>query len=314
MRVWSVVALLLLTAWAGCLGEEDGDVAPDPSAAPPQKGYLRGVVVDETIRPIAGAVVTVIQNGTEHATLTTGEDGEFGVGDLLAGNYTLNVTAPGFLDREVPAVVKGGELTPELVRITLVPVPVDAAFVWPIVWNGQISCGTTYQNWCAAMNFVTGVQIFNDESFRFLYDEFMAWQRTPDMLQVEFVWEPNSEVGKWAYAGFWASTWEEWNECLCTPNILAVEEGDGYILVKVGREAMEEYDVGFTTGIGVGVSAGSADPPGNPDRASVMLNQPFEGFMHVFYGCLPDEDWRFTEHGDPECDPNSLAAAADAKA
>lgn len=314
-----MVVLLLLVAWAGCVDKAaEDDVNPAKNApAGPTTGFLRGVVVDEAIRPIEGAVVTVRQNGTEHAVLTTDIDGNFGVGKLDAGNYTLNVTKPGFLDREVSARVEAGVQIPDAIRVTLIPIPVDAAFVWPIVWNGQIACGTTLQNWCAALNLVTGVQVFNDESFRFLFDEFMAYERTPDMLQVEFVWEANTEVSKWAYAAFWASTWDEWNECLCTPNILSIEEGDQYILVKVGADVMTEFDVGFSRGVGVGVSAGSGllDPESlDPTKLTVMVNQPFEAFMHVFYGCVPDEAWRFTTDGDPTCDPNSLAAAADAGA
>lgn len=318
MRVWWIAALLVVTTWAGCVDDPDDDVDPAGGGAPGlTTGYLRGVVYDETIRPIDGAIVNVTQNGTNHAVLTTDLDGEFGVGDLEAGNYTLNVTKPGFLTREIRATVEAGLQTPDLIQITLIPIPVDAAFVWPIVWQGHVACGTTLQNWCAAINLASGVQVFNDESFRFLYDEFMAWQRTPDYLQVEFIWEANTEVSKWAYAGFWASTWEEWNACLCTPNILALEEGDQYILVRVGSEIMKEFDVGFTTGVGVGLSAGSGvtDVESiDPTKATVMVNQPFEAFMHVFYGCVPDEDWRFTTDGEPTCDPNSLAAKADAGA
>ena len=35
-----------------------------------------------------------------------------------------------------------------------------------------------------------------------------------------------------------------------------------------------------------------------------MVNQPFEAFFHVFYGCVPPEGWLFTVDGEPPCDPD----------
>lgn len=305
--------MVVLTGLAGCVDDEDpAAVAPETDDAL-ATGFIRGVVVDEAIRPVESAVVTIFIDDHEAAILTTDADGNFGVGDLEPGNATVNVSKPGYTPAEVTTVVEAGVQTPDLLQITIAAVPVDTSFVWPIVWQGQVSCGTTFQNWCAAANFVTGVDVAEDTSFFFLYDEFMEHQRTPDFLQAEFLWTPNQPSSQWAYTGFWASTWEEWDECLCTPNIIVTEEGSEYLLVQAEREAMEQYDVGYTTGIGIGFSAGQAGLDGfqnNPDKTTVMVNQQFEGFFHVFYGCLPPEGWRFTEHGDPPCDPKSLKGQA----
>lgn len=262
--------------------------------------------------------MTVIVDGLDHATVTTDANGEFGMGGLPPGEHEVRVTKEGFIAKQVNATVEAGVQTPDLVEIMLLAVPTDSSYVLPFIWDGMVTCGTTFQNWCAAINLASGVDLFPDESFRFLFDEFMAQERTPDFLQVEVIWEPNNEFSQWAYGAFWASTWEEWEECLCTPNILATETGSGYILVQVPREAMEEFDVGFSTGIGVGFSAGEGltayeDVAEHPDRATVMVNQPFEAYMHAFYGCVPDPDWRFTEtETDPVCDPDSLKDGASA--
>jgi hypothetical protein len=312
-------ALLLAVALAGCTDDAgDADAMTDTMTQEAlTKGVLRGVVVDEAIRPLADAVVQVKRAGVPVVEVATDADGNFGVPNLDAGNYSVNATKPGYLGNEVPAVVVGGDNLPPIVQILLQAAPVDAAFVWPHLWNGQVACGTTTQNWCAAINFVSGIEISEDNSFLFLFDDYMAYGRTPDFLQVEFVWEPNSPASNWAYAGFWASTWEEWEDCLCTPNILATVEGSGYILVQVEGSAMAEFDVGFTRGIGVGMSAGQAGLDAilaNPDRTTVMVNQPFEAFLHTFYGCLPEPGWQFTLHGDPTCDPTSLDRAEGASA
>lgn len=313
MRIW-VVLMLGAVSLAGCSeaeGDDPGGLDEENDDEALTTGVLRGVVVDTAIRPLADAIVSIRQNGSVVIEVATDPDGNFGVPNLDAGDYAVNVSKPGFLPSEVPGTVVGGENLPDLIQILLEPAPVDAAFVMPFVWSGQVGCGTTLQNWCAAVKFVTGIEVAEDESFRFLFDEFMAVQRTPDFLQVEVVWEPNNDLSRWAYGAFWASTWEEWEECLCTPNILGVTTGETYILTQVNRTIMEEYDVGFSTGVGVGFSAGEGigayqDLLAHPDRLTVMVNQPFEAFMHAFYGCIPDPDWRFTTHGEPECDPQSV--------
>jgi outer membrane receptor protein involved in Fe transport len=64
-------------------------------------GQVRGVVHDPQHRPIAGATVTLrAQSSNWTATAQSDSEGEFHFADVQAGNYTLNVTAPGFNAQE----------------------------------------------------------------------------------------------------------------------------------------------------------------------------------------------------------------------
>ena len=64
-------------------------------------GKVRGVVHDPQHRPIAGATVTLrAQSSNWTATAQSDSEGEFHFADVQTGDYTLNVTAPGFNAQE----------------------------------------------------------------------------------------------------------------------------------------------------------------------------------------------------------------------
>jgi hypothetical protein len=112
---WATALLCVLLA--GCASEgskkdvvEFGDGSrvelegDDPSAG---KGSILGVVVDETIRPIVGAHVSV--TGSD-ATAVTDSSGVFHVADLEPGTYFFRVNATGFLPTQASADVIAGEV------------------------------------------------------------------------------------------------------------------------------------------------------------------------------------------------------------
>jgi len=60
-------------------------------------GAISGTVTNPNKEVIAGATITVKNNGTnKEATATTGDDGGFRVGNLEPGTYTVTVNASGF--------------------------------------------------------------------------------------------------------------------------------------------------------------------------------------------------------------------------
>src|SRR5687768_16775861 len=92
MRTFPTVAALALlsTVLAGCSGGQDGEAAIPTG---PGQAMLRGVVVTAAIVPIPNATVAVEPGGFE---TTTDGDGEFEVGPLDAGAYSLAVRAQGY--------------------------------------------------------------------------------------------------------------------------------------------------------------------------------------------------------------------------
>src|SRR5688572_25608227 len=102
MMTRRTLAMALMLFLAGCSGSADSDDADQPPApgddafkglvATDTTGVIRGIVVDQTIRPLGGALVetTVPEKGKVSATSL--EDGSFGFDKLPEGTYFLRVT------------------------------------------------------------------------------------------------------------------------------------------------------------------------------------------------------------------------------
>jgi outer membrane receptor protein involved in Fe transport len=72
-------------------------------------GNVRGIVHDPQHRPIQSAQVTIRARGSSwSATAQTNADGEFEVGAVPVGEYTITVSAPGFSSTQVPLEVASG--------------------------------------------------------------------------------------------------------------------------------------------------------------------------------------------------------------
>ena len=68
-------------------------------------GELRGTVVDSAGAAISGATVVVTNQATNEArTVTTNEDGQFAVSNLVVGSYTVAVSSSGFANSTVKDV------------------------------------------------------------------------------------------------------------------------------------------------------------------------------------------------------------------
>src|SRR5688572_13911789 len=127
MRAASVVLALLL---AGCSGDADpaeedlgGDAFP-----------VSGVVVDQNIKPIAGARVTL--DGSQ--TNETGADGSFLFADVAAGAHQLRVEADGYLPQQAIANALA-EAAP--VRIILSAIPLPSGFNQTFSFDGFFEAG-----------------------------------------------------------------------------------------------------------------------------------------------------------------------------
>ena len=71
-------------------------------------GGVKGTVVNRAGRaPIAGAALTLSQNGETVAAATSDADGKFLVEGLPNGMYDLMIKADGFLDANVNVTIEG---------------------------------------------------------------------------------------------------------------------------------------------------------------------------------------------------------------
>ena len=128
LLLFSLLVLLPLFV-AGCQPTATGNVLGyllaqrtgrlQPAAADAPRGALVGVVTDEALRPIAGAVVVVAERtGAPHVAYT-GADGRYRIERVPAGQYAPAAVAPGFAEQTqqnsfgMPTLVtiRGGEQT-----------------------------------------------------------------------------------------------------------------------------------------------------------------------------------------------------------
>ena len=93
------------------------------AATPPAaktRGHIAGVVVDQAIRPIAGARVALPGLDLKR---TTDRDGGFGFVDLIPGPYYITVNATGYAPAEAVLEVKADQFTRAKVVLTAIPPP-----------------------------------------------------------------------------------------------------------------------------------------------------------------------------------------------
>lgn len=113
------VALLLGSALAGCSASPSNassgdalDLGSVPIEAGSSTGAIRGVVVDEAIRPLAKAHISF---GSRN--VTADDQGRFSFADVTPGTVFLKVTAKGYLSVQTSAVVEAGKIVD--VRVAL---------------------------------------------------------------------------------------------------------------------------------------------------------------------------------------------------
>src|SRR5688572_22037468 len=152
----AVAWALLLAVLAGCA--EDGGPEADPIEpafeeleleATATTGVLRGVVVDEAIRPVGGAEVVVTNGGRN---MTTTPDGLFGFAAMEPGTYFLAISKPGFLAVQQSAEVVAGESEPPVLKVVLKADENYNPYVTSLVFDGWIECTTSFLVLCGAPN------------------------------------------------------------------------------------------------------------------------------------------------------------------
>jgi len=82
-------------------------------------GAIRGVVVDEAIRPIAAASIAYVGHN-----LTTDAQGRFAIEGLAPGTLFLQASAKGFLKVQTSAVVEAGKVADVRIALPADPTPV----------------------------------------------------------------------------------------------------------------------------------------------------------------------------------------------
>lgn len=295
MAVLVVAAL----AFAGCA--QDRDQTEEATEGPQvEVGELHGVVVDDTIQPLAGATVTA---GPGDLQATTDRNGSFVFRDLDPGTYTLTATLDGYLESTVVGSVLRDRASP-VVKIIL---PIDTeqlAFVSPYTFKGLFECGGGIDDiTCSNVNIITWVvlglgNVTNDRSL------FLQWiDGPPTYLQTELVWESTQPLGDSLGFAVGGATEEQLSTGMATTHNYTF--GPSPLVLTIPQPELNDSGIGVDRALLTQVvPAPWQDIPGgcviyDPCGPGVQAMQPFETFTHAFYGFKPEDGWQFSIDGTP---------------
>ena len=266
VRAWALLAVVVL---AGCSGDDVPRKAPDQFdlddvevETTQTTGGIRGVVVDQAIRPIAGATLSLVDGARN---TTTDDGGQFAFGALEPGAYFLHASAPGFTPVQASAEVSAGAITDVRVLMTadLSPVPYHET----IAFDGFIDHSVPLATYIADI-FLTSLL---NQSICKCWQVFDSGPATT--IVFEMVWEATSEppVGE-------ADLYYQFAEHDGPTQNIQSEFHASPILEHFDREAL----FGNWTVFDVHYGGGSN---------WVQVNQKFSSFITLWYNAPAPEGW-----------------------
>lgn len=151
-RPFLAILLTVGVLLAGCTGASSSDVPQDagpeaigPSAEPARAsettGAIAGLVVDDSLQPIPGALVGLQD---QPLTATTDAAGSFTFNALEPGRYVVLANALGYQAATKAANVVAGEIVNA--QIVLTSLPTTVPFPETLQFNGLIECGWGIDN------------------------------------------------------------------------------------------------------------------------------------------------------------------------
>lgn len=268
-------------------------------------GVIRGVVVDDAIRPLANATVTVRGDGGVNRTSVTGADGFFGFKGLAPGTWFVAATKLAHEPAQATTEVVAGVGEPPVVRLMLSFVPSEAPYAVSFKVEGFVECIVPGANVCFILNFYPCLlagycdNVTNDNSVFHVVDPVVAAQRIPDWAQIEMVWESTQALTDWLSIRVSPYSWDDGAgvddraQSALSPSPL---------VFTINGTTAADWDLGTSEGFALETFSGGNDETcgGLPVRActGVQLNQRVDYFFHLFYGYAPPEGWRFSEDGE----------------
>jgi hypothetical protein len=302
MRAVLPLLALLTTAFAGCAGDAS---SPDEAEIPEEAfddleleatdttGIIRGIVVDDAIRPLEGAIVTLTIPGAGKQTVETTEAGTFGFDDLEPGTYFMRAEKFRYTSAQQSVEVVAGVKEPPVAKVLLVPDGSIEPFFQAITYDGYIECTTSFLVLCGLPNLLTGQEITQD---RFTWTTYFIPNST--WIQAEMVWQSSQSLSPNLYFEM---------EALDGPcegdGFLNRTEGPSPVYAVFDPEEHPDNNIGEECGIYFSLFSGHNDPlPRQPVTGwgiGVTIQQDFTMYIHSLYSFVPAPGWRFTVDGDP---------------
>jgi hypothetical protein len=306
-------ALLLGAILAGCAGTPAGADATTQASgfrtleATATTGVIRGVVVDEAIRPLANATVTAHGPDGANRTAVTNAVGFFGFEAIAPGSWFVSVRKLAYTEVQQNVEVAAGVAEPPLVKLQATLVPSQVPFANTFHVDAFVECILPGANVCAIANLYPCVFLgycsnaTADTSFVFLYSEVMPLNRVPDFLQAEIVWESTQAVSDWLNIRYSAHGPEDG---------AGLDERQGGIrgpsplVMRMNETTLTKWDTGTKKGIMYEFFGCLPEWAAYLSGcAGVVLNQKVSLYFNVFYGYAPPEGWSFSGDGAPPPPP-----------
>ena len=297
MRLPLVVGVLALSL-AGCATEPEPTPAEGLGEAVQVEvtettGAIRGVVVDDAIRPLAGVLVALAP-GERFANTT--EAGVYTFSNLEPGTYFVSASRFGYSSAQQSVEVVAGDREPPVVKVQLVRDPTQRAYVVSQQFTGFIMCTSSVVALCGAPNVVSNV---------LLCPAFNICQGnvTDDRFGWDFFYEPNATYIQSEIV--WSST-----QPLSTQLSLQMETivgcdaedyertvaGDSPIINYALADEIAAAEIGGECSIFHSLFSG--DTAGTPLGAT--LQQKYEAYSTAFYGYTPPEGWSVVDGYTPQ--------------
>ncbi len=299
-----VSALGLLALLSGCAdnGSDETDLVAIPVTA--DTGGIRGVVVDDAIRPISGATVEVVN--TDQAA-TTGEDGGYVITGLATGTYVVKASHPFYESAQQTVEVVAGVAEPKATKFQLIQVVFAEPYYLTQKFDGFIVCsaglpGVGYSEECGEGVGVpcevpvlgcqrAGGQENNEVQYDFTVDGPFV-----QTLLVEQVWTPSAQTAATGQLLTYVST--NWVcDPFCGGDQIAQGSGVSPIYIRADAETLDGFNLTADTLITTFTWANTdaMDPTGTTGIPNVILNQDYQLFVTASYYLPLPEAWSFVK-------------------
>ena len=304
---WLPAVVLVVSLLAGCSGAPDAGPA-EPAVdfegleleATATTGVIRGIVVDEAIRPLGNATVTLSPG--DETTVST-KAGTFGFDDLEPGTYFLRVEKLGYNATQTSTDVVAGVEEPPIVKVLLTANPGTVPYVEALQFNGFLSFGAAVFATSIGTTIYGPVsEALSDTSiWTITFTELPMWAQGELLFEANqpagggFIWEMTDtsnthkghrETGPSPLLAYWnATVLIENNETTLDP-----ERGIAYRFFGGPHPMCRLPDPDFPPPL-----------PRNPwpFGCGLTVQQRADAYIHHFYNFVPPEGWRFSVDGDP---------------
>jgi hypothetical protein len=336
MRPRLLLALLVVASVAagGCAGKAADAAKAPPTSPTATTGVLRGIVVDEAVRPLAGVNVTANgQGGTWNAT--SAGDGTFAIGGLQPGTYLVSAGRRYYSAAQVAVDVHAGVAEPAPVKLQLTFEARSVPYASVYKLDGFHECGFNIVRVCSNINIATWIVLCSDTGGQVCLgnvteDHSLMLQHidgVPRFLQSEMTWTPTLDTGKAMTLLIGGANITELDSGFAPA--YNVTEGESPLMVRISNhegpdtwcrtvpdpptctrdDVLNESKIGAERSLLVQVDAGPTYPTPYPGCDSISCGagfsaqQPFTMFTTVFFGYEPPIDWLFTATGQPPPPP-----------